>query len=398
MNYFLFIIKAAFEDFNRNKIKTFLTSLGITIGVSSVVLLIALGLGLKAYIQDQFDTFGTNNLYVIPGSIGGGFQGGPPTTQLFDDKDVNAVKRINGIANTIPVYEKYMKVEGTIDTRTYQVTTSSEEIFSALTINIEYGVLYTKSDVSKGAKKVVLGPKAAEKLFGSPADSIGKNATINGSAYKVIGVFEAKGGGSFGGPSIDDSIYMPITASLSFNPTKKYASIYLKVRDETFIQSVKKQTTDTLLKRYKKDEFSVVEQTEIINTINSIFGVLNSVLIAIAAISLVVGGVGIMNIMYMSVVERIREIGIRRAIGATKKDILYQFMSEAVLLSGLGGTMGLLFSWIVVLLLRTQFPAYIDASTVAIALGVSSAVGIGFGVFPAKKAADLSPMEAIRYE
>jgi len=398
MNYLLFIIKAAFEDFNRNKIKTFLTSLGITIGVSSVVLLIALGLGLKAYIQDQFDTFGTNNLYIIPGTFGGGFQGGPPTTQLFDDKDVTTLKRLNGLISTIPVYEKFMKIEGPLETKTYQVTTSSEEIFSTLTLNIEYGALYTKSDVAKGAKKIVLGPKAATTLFGSPSEAIGKNATINGSAYKVIGVFEEKGGGSFGAPSIDESIYMPSTASLSFNPTKKYQSVYLKVRDETIIQSVKKQAKEALLKRYKEDEFSVIEQTELINTINSIFNVLNTVLVAIAAISLVVGGVGIMNIMYMSVVERIREIGIRRAIGATKKDILYQFMSEAVLLSGIGGLMGLLFSWIVVILLRTQFPAYINASTVAIALGVSSGVGILFGVFPAKKAADLSPMEAIRYE
>ena len=398
MNYFLFIIKAAFEDFNRNKMKTFLTSLGITIGVSSVVLLIALGLGLKAYIQGQFDTFGTNNLYVIPGSLNGGFSGGNATSQLFDDKDVASLKRIQGIANTIPIYEKYMKVEGTVDTKTYQVTTSNEEIFSTLTLKIQYGSLFTKSDVAKGAKKIVLGAKSAAKLFGTAANSIGKNATVNGSAYKVIGVFEEKGGGSFGAPSIDDSVYMPTTASLSFNPTKKYADIYLKVRDASFIPSVKKEATDVLKKRYKTDEFSVIEQTELINTINSIFSVLNTVLIAIAAISLIVGGVGIMNIMYMSVVERIREIGIRRAIGATKKDILYQFMAEAVLLSGLGGLTGLLFSWIVILFLRTLFPAYIDAPTIAIAIGVSSAVGIIFGVAPAKKAADLSPMEAIRYE
>jgi len=398
MTYILFVIKTALEDFRRNKIKTFLTSLGITIGVSSVVLLIALGLGLKAYIQDQFDTFGTNNVYVIPGSLDGGFGGRATNTQLFDDRDVSKLKRINGIANTIPVYEKFMKVEGTNETKTYQVTTSTEEIFDTLTLDIAYGSLYTKSDVSKGANKIVLGWKAAEKLFGSQTEAIGKNATINGGTYKVVGVFKEKGGGSFGAPSIDDSIYMPVTASLSFNPTKKYASIYLKIKDESFVKPVKKEATDTLLKRYKEDEFSVIEQTELINTINSIFNVLNTVLIAIAAISLVVGGVGIMNIMYMSVMERIREIGIRRAIGATKKDILWQFMAEAVLLSGLGGILGLIFSWIAVLLLRSVFPAYIDALTVVIALGVSSAVGVGFGVAPAKQAADLSPMEAIRYE
>lgn len=174
--------------------------------------------------------------------------------------------------------------------------------------------------------------------------------------------------------------------------------IYLKAENETVIPAIKVEAKKALVKRYKEDEISITEQTEILNSINSIFSILNSVLVAIAAISLLVGGIGIMNIMYVSVVERIREIGIRRAIGALKLDILYQFLAESVLLSALGGLLGLLISWGIVLIVRQFFPVYIDAMTVVIALGVSSGVGIIFGVFPAKKAADLSPIEAIRYE
>ena len=398
MTYFIFILRSAFEDFYRNKLRTLLTSLGILIGVSSVVLLIALGLGLKTYIKDQFDTFGTNNLYVIPGNLDGGFRGGRPMITQFDNNDIKTLKRINGVVHAIPVFEKVMKVQGTIEAKNYEITATTEEIFEVLTLQIEYGRLFEKSDVSKGSKKLVIGPKAADTLFGSRQNAIGSNISINGSTYKVIGVFEEKGGGGFGGPSIDENIYMPFTASYSFNTTKKFISVYMKIENETLVPIVKQEAEKVLLKKYKEDEFSVIEQTEILNTINSIFGVLNSILVAIAAISLIVGGIGIMNIMFVSVIERIREIGIRRAIGAKKTDILWQFLAEAVLLSGIGGVLGLLIAFIAVLALQPFIPAYIDITTVFIALGVSSGVGVLFGVLPAKQAADLSPIEAIRYE
>ena len=153
-----------------------------------------------------------------------------------------------------------------------------------------------------------------------------------------------------------------------------------------------------LLKRYKEDDFSVIQQAELLVAISSIFSIINTVLVAIAAISLIVGGIGIMNIMYVTVTERIKEIGIRRSIGARKSDILMQFLIESVLLSVFGGALGLILAFIVVILIQRFFPAYIDAGSVALALGVSSAIGIIFGVFPAKKAADLSPIDAIRYE
>lgn len=399
MTYALFVIKTAFEDFNRNKIRTFLTSLGVLIGVSSVVLLIAIGLGLKAYIKQQFESLGTNVLYAMPGTVETMMRGGPGNSEIrLDDKDVKTLKKVKDVIAVVPFYSKVAKVQGTIDSKTFEFAASTADVFDVMSLEIEYGVPFTKSDVDKGNKKIVIGPKVAEKIFGSVTNAVGKTAKIDGQAYKVVGVVKAKGGGGLGAPSVDEHIYMPHTAAWSFNPGKKYMMIYIKAGSETVIPEIKRNALKALLLRYNKDEVSIIEQTEILNTVNSIFSILNSILIAIASISLVVGGVGIMNIMYISVVERIREIGIRRAIGAKRTDILWQFLAEAVLLSGIGGILGLLISSVIVLLLRTQFPAYIDLLTVLIAIGVSSGVGIIFGVFPAKKAAELSPIEAIRYE
>ena len=172
----------------------------------------------------------------------------------------------------------------------------------------------------------------------------------------------------------------------------------VKTENENYVPQVKEDIKKEFLKRYDEEEFSIVEPTELLSAITSIFSVLNLILVAIAAISLVVGGIGIMNIMYVTVSDRIKEIGIRRAIGARRSDILYQFLTEAVLLSSIGGLLGLGLAYFVVFLVKSVFPAYIDLISVILALGISSAIGITFGVFPARKAASLEPVEAIRYE
>lgn len=396
MSYFLFVIRTSFEDFARNKLRTFLTSLGILIGVSSVVLLIAVGLGLKQYIKNQFESMGTNIIYVMPGGIE---DMGMMSSIRFDNQDVKKLERIRNVSTAVPFVVKYSKVQSNTDSKTYEIAGSTEEALNLMNLEIEYGRPYTKADVEKGAKVVVLGPKAATKLFGNSPNAIGKTVKLEGQGFKVVGVVKSKGGGGLGMPSIDDHVFMPHTAMISFNPDKKFYAIYLRAASEDAIPQVISDAKTTLAKRYKNDgDFSVVEQTEILNTVNAIFSILNIVLVAIAAISLVVGGVGIMNIMFVSVIERIREIGIRRALGAQKKDILWQFLAESVLLSGIGGALGLLIAFLAVLALQTQFPAYIDLSTVLIALGVSSGVGILFGVIPARQAAELSPIDAIRYE
>lgn len=402
MYYLLFILKSALEDFQRNKIRTFLTSLGILIGVASVVLLIAFGLGLRKYIQDQFESLGTNLLRVVPGQIlqGGGFRSGPSSFGAirFDERDLLSLQRVKEAEYVIPVFSKTVTVTAGGSSEVGELYASSADIFLGLNLKPQYGIVFTGEDVEKRSKSVVIGPKLAEKLFGETGRAVGRNIKIEGHTFKVIGVLAKKGGG-FGGPDFDSFVYISYKTGYIFNADKKFLALIVKAYDEQkSLDSLKKEIKERLLRRYKEDDFSVIEQAELISAISSIFGIINTVLVAIAAISLVVGGIGIMNIMYVSVVERIREIGIRRAIGATKGDILYQFLAEAVLLSLLGGLLGLLLSYLIVTIIQRVFPAYIDLPSIGIALGVSSLIGIVFGVFPAKRAADLTPVEAIRYE
>lgn len=400
MNYLLFITRSALEDFRRNKLRTLLTSLGILIGVASVVLLMAFGLGLKKYISNQFESLGQNLIFITPGKTlrgGGGGSAGQGGAQ-FDLKDVTSLQKIHDIKYVSPVFTKGVTVTY-LDTNEFtSIYSSTQDIFSTLNIEIDYGVLFTKNDVNKRSKIVDIGPELAKKLFGTADAAVNQYINIEDQKFKIIGVTKTKGGGGMGGPSFDSFVYMPYKIAYSFNPTKIFQAIYVNANDGADIIAVKSEITKTLLKRYKEDDFSVLEQTEILNTVSSIFGALNLILVAIAAISLVVGGIGIMNIMYVSVIERTREIGIRRAIGATKNDILYLFIVESVILSIMGGLLGLIISYIVVFIIQPFFPAYIDLTSVMIALGVSSFIGITFGVFPAKRAAALSPIEAIRYE
>lgn len=402
MDYFIFILKTAFFDFSRNKGRTILTSLGILIGVLSVILLIAAGLGLRKYIQQQFESLAPNLLRVVPGQIlqGGSFRGGAGSFGgiRFDDKDVTKLKRLRSVEYVIPAFTKSIKVQVGKNSELTDLYSSSADIFSALNIEAEYGQIFKKEDVDKRAKIVVLGPKIAEKLFGSPDLAVGQSVKAEGQNFKVIGVTKSKGGGGFGGPDFDSFVYIPYKTGYIFDPEKKFVAIIAKVKDGESLDEAKGDIEEVMKRRYDEDEFSVIKQTDLLNAINSIFGVINIVLVAIAAISLVVGGIGIMNIMYVTVTERIKEIGIRRALGARKNDILYQFLVEAVILSLFGGVLAVILAFVIVFFVQKIFPAYIDFATILIALGVSSIIGIVFGVFPAKKAADLTPIDAIRYE
>lgn len=400
MSHFIFVLKSAFEDFSRNKGRTFLTSLGIVIGVLSVVILIAFGLGLKKYINDQFQSLGSNIIRVVPGQIlkGGSFSSSGLSTIRFDSRDILKLERVKSASYVIPIVTRAITVSMGKGTEPATLYASTADIFIALNLKAHYGIIFTKTDVEKRAKTVVIGPKIATKLFGTEEAALGKNIKVDSQNFRVQGVLESKGGGGFGGPDLDSFIYMPHTTAQVFNPDKKFYAIIVKSSSDVSIETAKSEIKTALLKRYKEDDFSVIDQAELLGAIEGIFGMLNTVLVAIAAVSLVVGGIGIMNIMYVTVTERIKEIGIRRALGARTSDILLQFLIESVALSILGGLMGLILAYIIVFFMQSFFPAYIDVNSVILALGVSSLIGVIFGVFPAKKAADLSPIDAIRNE
>lgn len=399
-NGLIHLIKNAFIDFKRNKVRTVLTSLGIMIGVLSVVMLIALGLGLKNYLKEQFENLGSNLVMIFPGAgfggeggVSGAF-GGLLGGIKFDEKDLSNLGRISRADYVVPVFFKSTAIEANGEKEIGYVMGTNVDFFKVLNSEPLAGGYFTKSDIQARSKKAVLGAVLAENLFDNPEEAIGRTIRFNNQRYKVIGVAEKTGD-----REQDNSAIIPYKTTYgSLNPDKTFFMIYLGVADEDDVASVKSEAEAILSRRYEDDEFSVSEQSEILSTVNQIFNIVNGVLVAIGSISLIVGGIGIMNIMYASVTERTKEIGIRRAVGATEIDILSQFLAESVILSVLGGVAGLLLATLIVAIIRQFFPAAINLFSVIITFVISSGIGIFFGVFPARRAAKLPPIEAIRYE
>lgn len=397
------LLKSSFRSILKNKSRTILTSLGIIIGVTSVILLTSIGNGLKKYVTDQFDSLGANSIYISPGKIfndNGGFsQSGAVMTTSFTQKDVSNLKRKLKDVDITPASAVFADISSSFNTqKTIEIDGSTEEfgINNNLTPSAGNGRWFTEEENSKKTPVIILGYQLAQDLF-PKSSAVGKKVIVKGKSLKVIGVSDKKGA-SFGGPSFDKQAYVPINVVFDLSGNNDINSIIIKAKSKDLIESTKKEITNIMLEKYDKDAFSVFDSSQLLNSINSIISVLTIGLTGIAAISLVVGGIGIMNIMLVSVTERTREIGLRKAIGAYPRAILIQFLIEAVILSCIGGATGVILGYLGTLAIKPFFPAQVTISSVILAFGVSSLVGIVFGVAPARKASKLSPIEALRYE
>jgi len=396
-------VKLASTALRANKLRSILTMLGVIIGVTSVILLTSIGSGLQNYLNEQFETLGANTLIVMPGNFGGeggGLEGmtGAPNFQgsKLTLAHVRDLEKLGApIETAAPVFELSAKA-------TYQKASSiltligtTDQYSKVRKFNIEQGRGLSRPDLDSARRVAVIGPSLAEKLFGT-SNPIGQQITISQRKFEVIGVAEKYG--SMLGIDVDKTAYIPITTAQKVIGFENLMQIMIKVDKKENIDQAKKITEDYFLRKMTKDDFSVLDQRQILNTINQILGVLTLALGGIAAISLIVGGIGIMNIMLVSVTERTREIGLRKAVGATPKAILTQFLVEAVILSCGGGLIGVILGGSLSLTLGKFIPTAITFWSVLLAFGVSVLVGIIFGVAPALRASRLNPIAALRYE
>lgn len=400
------LFKETIWSLSANKVRSGLTVLGIVIGVGSVIAMVAIGQGSQASISEQIQSIGSNLIMIQPGAQrNGGVRSaaGSGTTITQEDIDAigNEVQNIEAIAPSDN--GQYQITAKGKNTRTQTIGTVPDYA-TVRNIGIDMGNFITEYHSKILAKVAVLGPDTCDDLFGEDADPIGQAIKINGVAFEVIGVTEKKGGSGFN--SSDDVVYIPITTSQRYLTGNDHiSSVSITASDQDSMSYVQKQITSLLLKRHGiKDEedadFRLMNQADIIETASNITGTLTLLLASIAGISLLVGGIGIMNMMLTTVTERTREIGLRKAVGTRKIYINLQFLGEAVALTFLGGSVGIAFGWIASLLVShfSTLSTKISISSILFAFGVSAAVGIIFGFYPARKAAAMNPIDALKYE
>ncbi|MDD3285084.1 MAG: ABC transporter permease [Patescibacteria group bacterium] len=388
-----------------NKARSGLTILGIVIGIASVIALIAVGQGTQDSIKSSIQSIGSNLIMIMPGAQrSGGVSSGMGSAQSLTLDDVTAIgKEISGIKAVAPeISKRYQVVYGSSNTNTSVVGTdvSYQQIRS---LEIEAGVFLSAEDINASRKVAVIGPTVRDDLFGEDADPIGKTIKVNNINFKVVGMTKSKGG--TGTSTQDDQITVPYTVAQKYFTNNKYVStISVSAESEDDLSLVQEQITALLLDRHGKTEdeadFRIMNQADIVSAASSIAGTLTMLLAAIAGISLIVGGIGIMNMMLTNVTERTREIGLRKAIGAKKNDISNQFLAESITLTFLGGLIGIALGWAIAWGI-SQFASLstnVSWSSIFLAFGVSAAIGIIFGYYPARRAAKLNPIDALRYE
>jgi putative ABC transport system permease protein len=390
-----------------NKTRSGLTILGIVIGIGSVIAMISIGQGASGTIESSIQAMGSNLITVTPGaqrtfSTVQGQRGSAQTLTMEDAASL--AENVYGIQAIAPELSRGYQVVASGQNTNTRVLGTTPEYAAVKNIEMALGSFISEQNVSSLSKVAVLGPTTRDDLFGENVNAVGKTVRINGINFKVIGVTQSKGGTSFG--SQDDMIFIPITTCQKFLVGDDYVStINIQAQSSQVMAEVKSGVTNLLLALHNISDaaladFSVTSQEDILESASSITNTMTILLASIAGISLIVGGIGIMNMMMTTVTERTREIGLRKAIGAKRTDISLQFLAEAVILTFLGGAIGIFLGWGIAqgITFFSSIATKISLFSIVLAFGVSAAIGIGFGWWPARKASTLNPIEALRYE
>jgi putative ABC transport system permease protein len=401
------IVLETYSALSSNKIRSGLTMLGIIIGIASVIAMTAIGSGAQNSIENSIQSIGSNLIIVSPGAQrGAGIQisAGRGSAKSLKLSDSQALTSIPGVKAVAPEVSGRYQVTAKGSNTNTTVDGVTPEYPDVRNVEIEEGSFITDQNISSGAKVAVIGPTVRDDLFGEGSDAMGQIIKIKGTQFKIVGITKAKGGTGFQNP--DDIIYIPIsTAQRYFSGDEYLTSISVSAEDAGVTTQVQTDVTTTLLDLHHisdstQADFNTLNQADIIATAASVTGTFTTLLAAVAGISLLVGGIGIMNMMLTTVTERTREIGLRKAIGAKRRDISKQFLVEAVALTFIGGVVGVALGWLISFAVSATgiIATSVSLSSVLLAFGVSASIGIIFGYYPASRASKLNPIEALRYE
>jgi len=399
------LLEETYFALTANKARSSLTVLGIVIGIASVIAMVSIGQGAQGTIQASIEGLGSNLLTVTPGVAqqGRGFVStGRGAAQTVKNEDATALENLSGVLAVSAELQRRFQIVSQVGNNTNSTVIGATGAYAiARNTEMEKGIFLSEAHNRSIARVAVLGPTAAQDLFGENSDPIGKTIRINRINFKVIGVLKSKGGSGFFNP--DDTVLVPLSTMQKILAGADYLStIAITVEKKGEMDFIKDEATSLLTQRHKvaEPDFSIISQADILGALTQVTTTFTIFLASIAGISLLVGGIGIMNMMLTTVTERTREIGLRKAIGAREKNISMQFLTESVALTFLGGVIGVALGWIIASLVSrfAGIATQISFQSILLAFGMSAGIGIIFGYYPARRAAGLNPIEALRYE